>query len=427
MHSIQSIGLDKTTSNLFRHRKRRRQPGINLSDFNQIVFLDTHNQFAELEGMTTYEDCVQATLPHGVMPTVVPELKTITIGGAATGIGIESSSFRYGLVHETIAAMDILLSDGRVVSCTGDNEHKDLFYAFPNSYGTLGYALKVTIRVQPVKQYVELTHHRFDNTKLFLTAMEDACRQEAGFQFVDGVTFGNNEMVLSTGKFVDTAPFESDYTYMSIYYQSLKKKTTDYLTSHDYIWRWDTDWFWCSKHFFLQYPIIRFLFGKNRLRSTTYWGIRSFCNRYGITHFLEKISSRKEAIIQDVEIPMENSETFLDFFHQNIGITPIWVCPTRVFDAQRTYDLYPMDPDKLYINFGFWDVIPTTESKGYFNRLLEEKVEALEGKKSLYSDSYYTEKKFWQLYNGDCYRRLKEKYDAQGQFKDLYSKCVVHG
>ncbi len=30
------------------------------------------------------------------MPFVVPELKTITLGGAVTGVGIESSSFRYG-------------------------------------------------------------------------------------------------------------------------------------------------------------------------------------------------------------------------------------------------------------------------------------------------------------------------------------------
>jgi len=43
-----------------------------------------------------------ACLAHGYAPPVVPELKTITIGGAATGIGIESSSFRRGFVHEAV-------------------------------------------------------------------------------------------------------------------------------------------------------------------------------------------------------------------------------------------------------------------------------------------------------------------------------------
>ena len=38
--------------------------------------------------MTTYEDLADATLGHGLMPKVVPQLKTITLGGAVTGLGI---------------------------------------------------------------------------------------------------------------------------------------------------------------------------------------------------------------------------------------------------------------------------------------------------------------------------------------------------
>ena len=73
-------------------------------------------------------------------------------------MGIESSSFKYGLVHETVKEMEILLSDGRIVVCTPDNEYKDLFFGFPNSYGTLGYVLKLKVQVVPVKKYVSLTH-----------------------------------------------------------------------------------------------------------------------------------------------------------------------------------------------------------------------------------------------------------------------------
>ena len=46
--------------------------------------------------MCTYGDLVDATLPHGLAPLVVPQLKTITLGGAVTGLGIESTSFRDG-------------------------------------------------------------------------------------------------------------------------------------------------------------------------------------------------------------------------------------------------------------------------------------------------------------------------------------------
>ena len=84
------------------------------------------------------------------MPLVVPQLKTITLGGAVTGLGIESTSFRHGLPHESVREMDVLTADGDVVTATPDGEHADLFAAFPNSYGTLGYALRLEIELQPV-------------------------------------------------------------------------------------------------------------------------------------------------------------------------------------------------------------------------------------------------------------------------------------
>ncbi|PWT76241.1 MAG: hypothetical protein C5B46_01485 [Proteobacteria bacterium] len=85
-----------------------------------------------------------------------------------------------------------------------------------------------------------------------------------------------------------------------------------------------------------------------------------------------------------------------------------------------------MDPSKLYVNFGFWDVVRDTEQRppGYFNRLVERKVQEFGGIKSLYSDSFYPPDEFWRTYNGDAYRALKRKYDPKGAFKDLYQKCV---
>ena len=49
---------------------------------------------------------------------VVPQLKTITLGGAVTGLGIESTSFRNGLPHESVLEMDVLTGGGEVVTAT---------------------------------------------------------------------------------------------------------------------------------------------------------------------------------------------------------------------------------------------------------------------------------------------------------------------
>ena len=108
------VRLGKTPSNLFRDRNEvSRQKLLDVKDFNHVLQVDPDNSLIEVEGMTTYEELVDATLPHGVMPAVVPQLKSITIGGAVSGIGIESSSFRYGLPHQSIGEMDVLLASGR--------------------------------------------------------------------------------------------------------------------------------------------------------------------------------------------------------------------------------------------------------------------------------------------------------------------------
>ena len=110
------VGLAKRTSNLFRDRKAPARPRVDLSGFNEVVRVDVAGGQVEAKGMTTYADLVEETLSHGVMPCVVPQLKSITLGGAAAGVGIEASSFRYGLVHNTLLALDVLLADGSIVT-----------------------------------------------------------------------------------------------------------------------------------------------------------------------------------------------------------------------------------------------------------------------------------------------------------------------
>ncbi len=420
-----AVSLGKGTSNLFRHRKQTNTKKINVRHFNNVISIDKENLIAEVEGMTTFEKFVDETLKYGLMPTVVPQLKSITIGGAVTGLGIEASSFKYGLVHETILETEVLLSDGKIVVCTKNNEHKDLFFGFPNSYGTFGYALKLKVRLVPVKKYVKITHLKHSDTGKYFSDIKQFC-DEKKMDFIDGVIFNEREMYITTGEFVDEAPYVSKYDFLEIYYKTIRAKKEDYLTIRDYIWRWDTDWFWCSKHLFVQNRIVRFFLGKKRLNSITYSKIRKFVNKHPFIGNIMQAIKRTESVIQDVEIPIENCSSFINFFNKEIGIKPVWVCPTALYDENVNYDLYLMKHGKLYINFGFWDTVKSDKEEGYYNKKIEKKVTELMGKKSLYSDSYYSEEEFWDLYNKEEYNKLKSKYDENGIFSDLYEKCVLN-
>src|SRR6516165_6263473 len=87
-----SVRLEKSTSNLFRHRSATAGKGINVRDFSHVLSVDAEARTANVEGMATYEEIVDETLRFNLLPAVVPQLKTITIGGAVSGLGIESSS-----------------------------------------------------------------------------------------------------------------------------------------------------------------------------------------------------------------------------------------------------------------------------------------------------------------------------------------------
>ena len=416
------VALAKETSNLFRDREAGKRRRLDVRGFNQV--LSVRDNFVEAEGMIPYEALTAACLQHGVMPAVVPQLKTITLGGAVAGVGIESSSHRQGLVHDTMLELDVLLGDARVVSCSATNEHSDLFYGFPNSYGTLGYALRVKTKTIPVKKYVRLSHLPFTDGETYFRELEKQLRAGEA-HFVDGTIFSPQQMYITLGRFTDAAPYTSDYTYEKIYYRSIAEKREDYLTISDYLWRWDTDWFWCSKNVFAQNPLVRRIYGRERLGSRTYTKIMRWNSRVGVTKRIEGLLGlHSESVIQDVDIPIERAAEFLEFYSRQIQLWPTWVCP--IGHASKRFTLYPIQHD-WYVNFGFWDVKRTRDAHapGHFNRMIEEKVHELGGIKSLYSDSFFPERDFYKRYGGPAYDALKGKYDPSGAFPRLYEKCVL--
>jgi len=427
-----AVRLAKPTSNLFRTRTPATGPGLDVSAFDGVLTVDRVACTADVLGMTTYEHLVDATLRYDLMPMVVPQLKTITVGGAVAGLGIESTSFRNGLPHESVLDMDVLVGAGRIVTASPAGEHSALYYGFPNSYGTLGYALRLRIELMPVRPFVRLTHLHFERAEEFVAALDDVSGAgELGGErvdFVDGTVFSDAEHYLTVGSFVDDAPYTSDYTKSKIYYRSIQHRRRDYLTVRDYLWRWDTDWFWCSRALGVQQPVVRQLIPKRYLRSDVYAKVIGFERRHGVAARVDRWRGKgaREVVVQDVEIPVSRTIEFLEIFHRELGITPIWVCPVRQRNADAVWDLYSLEPDTMYVNVGFWSSVELQpgESDGDRNRLIETVVADLGGRKSLYSTAYYDPDTFWAMYNGEAYEALKKTYDPDGRLGDLYDKAV---
>jgi len=100
------------------HDKKHTDEKINLLDFDEIIEIDPERRICIAEPGVPFCRVVDQTLPLGFVPIVVPELKTITIGGAVAGCSIESMSFVYGGFHDTCLEYEIITAKGDVLTCT---------------------------------------------------------------------------------------------------------------------------------------------------------------------------------------------------------------------------------------------------------------------------------------------------------------------
>ncbi len=431
--------LAKRTSNLFRPRSAVSTPGLDVSGLDGVVAVDPVARTADVQGMCTYEDLVDVTLSHGMIPLVVPQLRTITLGGAVTGLGIEATSFRNGLPHESVLELDVLTGDGDVVTATPDGPAADLFATFPNSYGSLGYATRIRIELEPAPGYVDLRHVRLrdldEAPKIIEAIVAEQAWQGRRVDALDGVVFEPDEAYLTLATWREAPPDEgtSDYAGQQVYYRSLQRRETDVLTMHDYLWRWDTDWFWCSRAFGAQHPLVRRVWPRRLRRSDVYHRLVGLENRYGV---MARLDARRglparERVIQDVEIPVEQTPEFLGWFDEHVGMRPVWLCPLRLREpsgpgSARRWPSYPLEPGTTYVNVGFWGTVPIAPgaADGDLNRAIEARVTELGGHKSLYSDAYYDRETFDRLYDGANLLRVKAHYDQENRLTGLYEKAV---
>jgi FAD/FMN-containing dehydrogenase len=436
------VRLAKRTSNLFRPRSAAEAPGLDVSGLDGVISVDPVARTADVQGMCTYERLVAATLPYGLMPTVVPQLKTITLGGAVTGLGIESSSFRNGLPHESVLELDILTGDGQLVTVS-PTEHADLFGGFPNSYGSLGYAVRLRIALDEVRPFVALRHVRFADLDGLCEAVDEIVAKRSWdgdpVEFLDGVMFSPTEAYLTLGHWADWPRSAgqaepSDYTGQQIYYRSIRERERDCLTVHDYLWRWDTDWFWCSGAFGAQNPRLRRVWPAKYRRSDVYHRLISLDHRFKVAAKIDRLkrTGPHERVVQDVEIPLGHTAEFLRWFADHVPMSPVWLCPLKLREADdsagavREWPLYPLKPGQIYVNVGFWGTVPITDGRadGDVNRMIEHAVADRHGLKSLYSDAYYDRQTFSAMYGGQSYAQLKDKYDPDHRLTGMYEKAV---
>jgi FAD/FMN-containing dehydrogenase len=376
---------------------RRRDAKIDVSDLTEILSIDPVRRICVAESGVTFVDLVTATLAHGLAPIVVPELKTITIGGAVAGCSIESMSYVHGGFHDTCLEYEVITATGEVLVCTPDNAHQLVFQMMQGAFGTLGILAKLTFKLIPAGPYVKL---RYAIQRHF---------EARDVDFMDGIIHSSTCYVLATGDFVDAAPYTSDYHWMKIYYQSTRTRTEDYLTTPDYFFRYDR--------------------GVTNVRPASFAGRLVFGRWLASSQWLrlgEKLRwllrSEKPTVTLDVFIPFSRVPEFLTWYDREFGFYPLWCVPyRRVRDYEWLDDsFYRGMTDTLFLDLAVYGMRQRGPRNAY--RVIEEKLREVGGVKTLIAHNYYSEAEFWAIWNKRNYDAVKAITDPANVFRDLYTK-----
>jgi hypothetical protein len=418
-------------------RKRLKKPILNLRKFNQVIRIDVDRQEAEIEGCTRFYDVAKETLKYGLIPKVVPEFRGITVGGTVSGLGLESSSFKHGIVQETLKDITLLTGSGVVLTFT-PNTHSDLWNALPNSFGSLGYVLKCTVSLIKAKKYVQVTTVKFSDPVEYFERMNAETTNPRN-DFVDGVIFAENECVLILGVMVDAAPVakKSLNLITNIYYEKIRSSSNGesfYLNISDYLFRWDKDAFWGME----SYPILKLFFHNKFLRATILkpflrtdrllsikkkrdW-LFDIYNKF----FGGKTPIRFEELIQDFGIDIRRGAEFVSWYNKKLPIYPLWVCPLKKMVPRGTYPLFDFSCDMI-LDMGFYakTALKNHMADNHYLKMGEQKLHEMEGMKGLYSRNAYTPDEFWDIYDKDAYFSVKNKYDPHATFPDVYRRISI--
>ena len=84
---------------------------------------------------------------------------------------IEASSFRYGLAHETVEEIEVLLAHGDIAVCTPTNAHSDLFFVFSQLVWDAWLRFADQGKAIGAKKFVEINHVYYSDPELFSTTL----------------------------------------------------------------------------------------------------------------------------------------------------------------------------------------------------------------------------------------------------------------
>ena len=199
--------------------------------------------------------------------------------------------------------------------------------------------------------------------------------------------------------------------------------SSDAIPLPEYLFRYDRGGFWVGAAAFRYFSAVPF-------NAFTRWCLDDFLHTRMLYNALHGSGESELMIIQDLALPYETAQQFIEYTDSRLGIWPLWLCPLKQSPSPTMHphlNEYEVDSKILQpmLNIGLWGEGPTTHERFIqANKGIEQKLQELKGMKWLYAQTYFSEEDFWKDFDKDWYYTLRKKYNA-ASLPTVYDKVQM--
>jgi FAD/FMN-containing dehydrogenase len=143
---------------------------LDMKSMGRIFEVDEGARTVTVEGGAIWRDVVARTYRHGLMPPVLTNNLSVTVGGTLSIAGIGVASFKHGAQTDNVEELEVATVDGTVHRCSR-REQPELFWGVLSGLGQIGIILKANLRLRAVKRMTRTYDLVYDDPRRFL---EDA-------------------------------------------------------------------------------------------------------------------------------------------------------------------------------------------------------------------------------------------------------------
>jgi glycolate oxidase len=179
---------------------------IVLSRLRRVLSVDLVNGRVVVEPGVTNVSVTRAVSPTHFYPPDPSSQIVCSIGGNVAENSGGAHCFKYGFTTNYVVGLEVVLSDGTMVTLDRDAPGYDLLGAFVGSEGTLGVATKITLRVIPAPESVSTMLAFFADTGAAgeaVTAIVDAGIVPGAIEMMDRLSIQAAEQSTGAGYRLD--------------------------------------------------------------------------------------------------------------------------------------------------------------------------------------------------------------------------------